>query len=391
MTPTYPAIVDFLASSLDAYLADLNTLVAMDSYSYDPDDVNRVNDWLRDRLQRMGLAVERRHHPGAGDDLVATLAGRGRGRILLLGHSDTVFPRGTAAQRPLSTDGDKLLGPGVCDMKGGLLAGLYAMAALQQAGCADFESVRFLIVSDEEVAERHSPPLIQAASRAADAVLTLEAARANGDIVTARKGVLQFTVEAFGRAAHAGVEPEKGRNAILALAHHAVALAQLNDPAQAVTVNVGVIQGGTLPNVVPDYARMQVDVRAFTPEVLDAARRRAAAVLERAVVPDVQVRWQSAEVSPPMPRTAAVARLEALAVAIAAALGFPLRGAATGGGADSAIAAAAGVPALDGLGPIGGLDHGPDEYILRSSIVPRTALLAHLILALGTNRAIEMD
>jgi glutamate carboxypeptidase len=373
-------LVSQLESRLDSYLADLSTLVSMDSYSFDKDDVNRVVDWLDTRLRALHFAVERYPQDNAGDDLLATRRGKGKGRVLLLGHSDTVFPRGTTAQRPMTSQGDKILGPGTCDMKAGLLTGVYAVEALDAIGFDDYKQISFLIVSDEEIDNRHSIDLIRRASRQADAVLTLEAARANGDIVTARKGVRSFIAEAHGHAAHSGVEPEKGRNAIVALSHQVIALERLNDTAQGITVNVGYIEGGRLRNIVPDYARIHFEMRAFSRPDLDRLTQAITQLFERETVPGVRFTLNYEETSPPMPRTPHIAALEAMAQECARELGFEVKGAQTGGAADAAFAADEGVPALDGLGPIGGLDHGPNEYILYSSIVPRTALLARLIM-----------
>jgi glutamate carboxypeptidase len=377
MLHTIPA---YLQSRLTDYTADLTTLAGMDSYSYDKDDVNRVVDWLESRLKHNGFSVERFANADAGDDLLAVRRGRGSGRVLLLGHSDTVFPRGTAAARPVTRQGDKLLGPGTADMKAGLLAGIYAVEALDHVSVDDYEQIAFLIVSDEEIDERHAVPLIRRSAHLGDAVLTLEAARANGDIVTARKGVRAFVAEAFGKAAHSGVEPEKGRSAILAMARMIDALEAINDPAREITVNVGFIEGGRQRNVVPDYARIIFEARAYTPELLTEAEAQVRTIFARTPVPDVRFALKVEQDSlPPMPRTESVARLEGLAVEIASTLGFSVKGAKTGGASDGAICAGEGVPVLDGLGPIGGLDHSPDEYILASSIVPRTALLALLI------------
>jgi len=377
-------IVSFLEERLDAYLEDLRTLVGIDSSSFDKAGLDAVSDWLGERLQSLGFAVERFEQEASGDDLLATLEGRGHGHILLLGHSDTVFPKGTAAERPMKIQGDRVLGPGVCDMKAGLLSGLYAVAALREMGFDDFRRISYLCVSDEEIEQRHSHDLVRRVGRQADAALSLEAARSNGDIVTARKGVRWLLVEAFGRAAHAGVEPEKGRNAVVALAHHVLALSELNGLRPDVTVNVGTIRGGSVPNVVPDYAQMQVDLRAFSDEDLKAVTEAVQAQLLRETVPDVQLRISQLGLgSPSMPRTAAVASLERLARQAAQELGFEVRGAQSGGGSDAAVVAEEGTPVLDGLGPIGGLDHGPDEYIELSSIVPRTALLAKLIMAIA--------
>jgi glutamate carboxypeptidase len=376
-------IVAYLQSRLDLYLAELESVVSLDSYSYDRDDVNRVVDWLEARLRKLGFQVSREQQEHTGDNLIASRAGKGAGRVMLLGHSDTVFPRGTTAQRPMSFQGDKILGPGTCDMKGGWLAGIYAVEALDAIGFDAYEQISFLIVSDEEVDERYSIPLIKSTSRGNHAVLTLEAARANGDIVVARKGVRSYTAEAHGHAAHSGVEPEKGRNAILALAHQIIALERLNDPANGITVNVGVVEGGRLRNIVPDYARLRFEARAFTQPDLDRITTEIFKLFESSAVPGVNFDVTYEQIFPPMPRTPEVAALEAVTQRIANELGFEVKGARTGGAADAAFAAAEGIPALDGLGPVGGLDHGPDEYILKSSIVPRTALLAKLIQAIA--------
>jgi glutamate carboxypeptidase len=374
-------LVTYLNDHLDDYLRELETLVRMDSYSFDRDDVNRGVDWLEERLRALNFRITRHPHAEAGDDLVAVRQGGGTGRILLLGHSDTVFPHGTTAERPLTLIGDTLLGPGTCDMKAGLLTGIYAVEALDAIGFDDYESITFLIVSDEEIDGRHSIDLIRSTSRTMHAGFTLEAARANGDIVTARKGVRSFTAEAFGHAAHSGVEPEKGRNAIVALAHQIIALHDLNDPASGISVNVGVVQGGRLRNIVPDYARLNFEARGFSMADIERVTEAIRGIFARQPLPDVRFDLSYVESSPPMPRTDSIALLEALAQRAAQELGFSVAGAKTGGAADAAYVAAEGVPVLDGLGPVGGLDHSPDEYILLSSIVPRTALLAKLMMA----------
>jgi glutamate carboxypeptidase len=379
-------IVTFLEGRLDAYLDDLRALVGIDSGSYDKAGVDEVNDWLEERLKALGFSVERHLQTEFGDDLLATLPGKGRGRILLLGHSDTVFPDGTAAERPMTIQGDKILGPGTCDMKAGLLTGIYALEALREIGFDDYKSISYLCVSDEEIGgERHSIPLIRTQARRADAVLTLEAARENGDIVSSRKGVCWYIVEAFGKSAHAGVEPEKGRNAIVALAHQIIALGKLNGLKPGMTVNAGYIEGGSAPNSVPDYAKIRVDLRAVSKDDMREFEDTFREQLVKTEIPGVKVAFRAEEGSycPPMERTPAVVELERLAQKAARELGFEVKGASTGGASDASLAAAEGTPVLDGLGPVGGLDHSPDEYIALNSIVPRTALLAKLIIAIS--------
>lgn len=379
---------EYLHSHLRRYLAELEHLVAIDSGTYDKDGCNRINDWLERRLSALGFSIKRFPQADTGDHLLARVAGRGTAKILLLGHSDTVYPAGTASRRPLKRTGDRLVGPGACDMKAGLLTGIYATEALKAIGFDDFANLSLLCVADEEVDERSSIPLIRETIAGVDAVLTLEAARENGDIVTARKGNVVMRVEAQGRGAHAGVEPEKGRNAISGLLRRLLQAEALAHPVSGLTINIGTISGGTMPNVVPEQASARIDIRAFEQGELDRAVAEIAGIFARPTIDDIKFTVRHRLASPPMPRTEAVARLEALAILAAADLGFDLRGVRTGGAADSAFAAQAGAPVLDGLGPIGGLDHGPEEYILKSSIVPRTALLAELIKRISNSRTI---
>jgi glutamate carboxypeptidase len=378
-------IVSFLEEKLDAYLDELRTLVSIDSGSQHKPGVDAINDWLEDRLKALDFQVERLRQEEFGDDILALRHGEGQGRILLLGHSDTVFRVGTAAERPMRIQGDKVLGPGTCDMKAGLLTGIYALEALREIGYENFGTIAYLCVSDEESPQRHAIPLIRSESAIADVILTLEAARENGDIVTARKAIRWYTIEAFGRSAHAGVEPEKGRSAILALAHHVVALDQLNQLRIGATVNTGYAQGGLHPSVVAEYAKMLLDLRACTQDDMRALDEAVRAQLARTTVPGVEIKvtLEEGSVTPAMERTHAVAELESLAQGAARKLGFDVKGASTGGASDASYAASEGKPVLDGLGPVGGLDHSPDEYIELSSIVPRTALLAELIISIS--------
>ncbi len=213
--------------------------------------------------------------------------------------------------------------------------------------------------------------------------LVLESARANGDIVSARKGNLSVRLVVHGRAAHAGVEPEKGRSAILEAAHKTIALQALNGRWPGVTCNVGVLRGGTRPNVVPDEAVLEVDLRSPTRDSLVAAEAAIREIAAATIVPDVTCDVVEAGRHWPMERLPETAELVAAAAAIAGALGFDLHDAATGGASDANTTAGEGLPSLDGLGPIGGLDHSPDEYIEVESIADRTALLAGLLLAIG--------
>ncbi len=378
-------LVRFLQGELSNFLYDLETLVNIDSGTYHKAGVDAVGRWMQEHLEGMGCSIEIYPDQEFGHSLLGALEGRGGVRILLLGHLDTVFPEGTAAARPFQREGAMLKGPGVCDMKAGLLAGYYAMRALKEIGFDHFAALGLFCNSNEEVGSPAVCQLIENLAQGFDVALALESARANGDIVSARKGTGHHTLIVRGKAAHAGVEPEKGRNAILELAHQIIALHDLNGLAPGVTVNVGVIEGGLRSNVVPDFAQAEFDVRATTQEgmaTLEAALDR---LPLKTTVPDVTISLQRGETRPPMEKTPATAFLVELAQRAAQELGFSVRDAATGGASDANLTAAVGVPTLDGLGPIGGLDHSPDEYLEVDSIVPRTAMLAHLITLVAEN------
>ncbi|MGH2651209.1 MAG: M20/M25/M40 family metallo-hydrolase, partial [Actinomycetota bacterium] len=212
----------------------------------------------------------------------------------------------------------------------------------------------------------------------------LEGARENGDIVSARKGVSDFRIEILGRAAHAGVEPERGRSAILEAAHKVIALHELNGRWPGVTVNAGVIEGGTRPNVVAERCVLHVDVRSPQEDTLAAAEAEVNRIADATTVPDILVAVDDGGWHRPMEKSQAGARLAALAIEVARDLGFELRDAATGGASDANTTSAAGVPTLDGLGPVGGDDHGPREWIDLTSVVPRISLLAGIVSRLGT-------
>ncbi len=371
---------------LPRFLAELESLVNIDCGSYTPEGVNRVADFVADTLRELGAEVERTPHrpaagePQLGDLLVGRLAGTGP-RVLLIGHMDTVFDAGTVVARPYRSDGMRATGPGVTDMKAGLLAGLHAIGALHDEG--ESPAITFVANPDEEIGSPFSTPTIRELAPRHDVALVLECARANGDIVSARKGIGDYVIELSGRAAHAGIEPEKGRSAILAAAHQVLALQELNGRWPGVTVNAGVIRGGTRPNVVPERCELMVDLRASAAEPFAAAAAEVERIASTAAVEGVTTSLRRTAAHAPMERTPATARLVDLAVSIAADLGFPLRDAATGGASDANTCAALGVPVLDGLGPVGGDDHSADEWLDLGSIVPRTALLATLIGRIG--------
>lgn len=314
-----------------------------------------------------------------GDAVVARLRGTGTRRILLAGHLDTVFAAGTAAARPFRVDGTRATGPGVCDDKGGVLAGLCAAETLLDAGRLAFGELILVATPDEEIGSIGSRALLGRLAVDADVALCLECARENGDLVSARKGVADVELLLHGRAAHAGIEPERGANAALAAAQLTIALQELNGRWPSVTVNVGVLQAGERANVVPEQARLVVDLRADRVDAFDEALAAVDALSRRPFVDGVTVRLAVHAPTPPWERSAATQRLVELAAKVGAAIGVPVRDAATGGCADANLFAAAGLAVLDGLGPVGGNDHSSDEWLDLASVPDRVALLAGLV------------
>jgi glutamate carboxypeptidase len=376
-----------IAADLATYLDDLERLVNIDCGTYTPDGVDEVGRWTARFLGELGAEVDVRPDPEGrfAKTVVATFHGRADGpRVLLIGHMDTVFDVGTAANRPFRIDDGVAYGPGVTDMKSGLLAGLYALKAIiAELDGLPFERLTFIANPDEEVGSPSSRDHIRAAAADADVCLVLECARANGDIVSARKGILDTRLTVHGRAAHAGVEPEKGRSAILEAARLIRELHGLNGRWPGVTVNVGKIAGGTRPNVVAERCDLEVDVRSTSAEGLaevEAAIRDLAAapeVADSTIETNVMVSWL------PMEKLERSGRLVEHAKSIAERLGFAVNDTATGGASDANTTSGMGVPTLDGLGPIGGNDHAPAEYLDVESIVPRTTMLAGLLLAIA--------
>ncbi|MFF5175948.1 M20 family metallopeptidase [Micromonospora sp. NPDC000089] len=369
---------------LGAYHERLARLVAVDSGSGQVDGLRAAADLVHTWCLAAGLAVER--EPVAdpsgvplGDVLVARRRGRGRRRILLAGHLDTVFPPGTAATRPFRVHDGRAYGPGVSDDKGGLLAGLAAVEALVALGREEYGELVLVCTPDEEIGSPGSRPMLRTLGAEADVALCLECARDNGDLVSARKGVADLEIQLRGRAAHAGIEPERGVNALLAAARLTVALDALNGRWPGVTVNVGVLESGGRPNVVADRARMLVDLRAWRTGEYAAALAEIRRLVAAPAVAGVRAELTVHAPTPPWEPGPEQGWLTELAAKVGAGLGLPVSHTATGGCADANLLAEAGATVLDGLGPIGGDDHSPAEWLDLDSVVPRVALLAGLV------------
>jgi glutamate carboxypeptidase len=373
-------------AALPDYLADLERLVNVDCGSYTKAGVDEVGAWVNERLTKLGAEVM--VHPNAelGETVVGVFRGAGDKEALLVGHMDTVFDAGTAIERPFTVRDRRAFGPGVDDMKGGLLCGLYALQALSGLGDKDwlpFRALTFVANPDEELGSPSSTATIRSFAEAADVAFILEAARETGEIVSARKGIADFVMRIEGRAAHAGVEPERGRSAIVEAAHKTLALAALNGRWPGVTVNVGVMRGGMRPNIVAEWAELEIDVRATSRDDMKAAEAAIHEIAAQSTVPDVTASVKGRAWWWPMEKTPATATLAEMAVELAGRLGFELADTSTGGASDANTTSGVGAPTLDGLGPVGGNAHSPSEYMELDSIVPRTTVLAALLLSVS--------
>ncbi|AUG75889.1 glutamate carboxypeptidase [Kitasatospora sp. MMS16-BH015] len=394
---TAEALLALAEQRLPGYLADLRHLVSVDSGSYSPGGVNQVADWFAARLTGIGFTCARVPVPPAderplGDALIARKKGslspaEGGRRILLIGHLDTVFEDGTAARRPFAQHGPLAHGPGVSDDKGGLLAGLTALELLHTLRQDAYAELVFLATPDEEIGSPGSRALTERTAREVDAALALECARENGDLVIARKGVADFRITVTGRAAHAGIEPERGANAALAAAHLVVALQQLNDRWDGVTVNVGVVRAGTRTNIVCPEADIHVEVRATTTRGMNHAEQAVHDLARHPTVAGTSSTVERRDWCPPMEDTPAARDLLTAYQDCAARLGLRVEAAATGGVGDANYLSGKGVPTLDGLGPVGGADHSPEEWLDTTTVPARTALLAATLARLGRRTA----
>lgn len=372
-------LVESLDSRYAAYLADLRLLTSIDCPTGHKPGLDQVAAQIESWLEDLGATVTTIENAYAGNDILGVLNGSGSRNIMILCHTDTVYPLGTVGQRPFRIEDGHALAPGVCDMKGGLLSALYAVRALGDIGYRDYGSITVFCNSDEEAAPRHSVELIQSTARSADCVLTMEPARVNGDVVSARKGVIVYTVMAHGREAHAGVNPNLGRNAIVALADRILEIWKLNGKLPGLNVNPGLIRGGSAVNTVAGEATCEIDVRISRTEDMETFDTLLRGILNTSLIPDVTFDATKDHTMPPMEKTEASQRVVDLAKQAAQEIGFELADTFTGGGSDGAYAAQTGVPVLDGLGPIGGFAHSEHEYLALDSVVPRTALLARLM------------
>jgi len=367
----------------DEIVSTIQELVEIESPSDNKAAVDRVAEAVAQKFSRLGGEVRFHQANDFGNHLQVDFAGKSAQPVLLLGHYDTVYPLGTLTTMPCSVVHNKLTGPGVLDMKSGIALMLHALAALQEWHGKEQHGglprpVTVLLVSDEEVGSDSSRAITESLAKKAAAVLVLEPSYGfQGAVKTARKGVGGYLVKVTGKAAHSGLDFEKGVNAILELARQIEKVSSFTDLKKGLTVNVGIVSGGSRTNVVPAEAAAQIDVRIA--RIKDAAGIDKKIRSLRPFNRKCKIEITGGINRPPMERTAGVAALYAQAVAIARELGWKLGEAAVGGGSDGNFTAGLGIPTLDGLGAVGDGAHAPHEHILISELPRRAALIAGLI------------
>ncbi len=369
-------------SQTPAMLTLLKRLVEIESPSHDKAAVDRVGAVVAGEARRLGAQVETLPNARAGDMLIARwlpeAAGReAKGDILLLSHMDTVFPLGTLEKMPYYEKDGKVFGPGVLDMKCGIVITFAAIAALQQSGQMPPRPITALFTPDEETGSATSRATIEELACRSALVLVLEAALPDGSLKTWRKGVGDYSLHVRGRAAHAGGDHEKGRNAIEELAFQVLAIQKMTDYSLGTTLNVGKVHGGTAANVVPQEAVAEIDLRVMQPGEagrIDQALRSLTPVLE-----GTSLELTGGLNRPPMPFDATMQATFEKAAAISASIGLELKAGGSGGGSDANFVAPLGIPVLDGLGAVGEGYHSEREYLVTASLPERVRLLSALL------------
>jgi glutamate carboxypeptidase len=372
-----PDLLDYANAHADEILETLRILVNQESFTTDKADTDLLSAHIRERFESLGATVQSVPQATVGDHLIVDF-GQGEAQTLILCHMDTVWPRGTIEERPFRVADGLAYGPGILDMKVGIAIILHAMEAAQALGLPLRQRVRVLLNSDEEVGSTTSRALIEEEAKKSTHVFCLEpGAGTSGALKTGRKGVGMFQVKVTGIAAHAGNEPEKGISAVEEMAHQILKLHSLTDFSRGTTVNVGVVNGGSVRNQIAPLAEALVDLRVTS---MDEAQRVEREIMSmEPVLAGATVEITGGLNRPPMERNENTAILLEMVRRHADPLGIELTEAQVGGGSDAQFAAVVGTPVLDGLGGVGEGPHAVHEYIVVAELPRRVALLASLL------------
>ncbi|MDX1303628.1 M20 family metallopeptidase [Photobacterium sp.] len=372
-----------MSFSLQSYLDELRPLIDLDCGTLTKSGIEKVATILSEKYQQLGWTIKRIDLGDAGCGLEIRNKPEAENiDVMLIGHMDTVFPEGTAAERPMTVTGDRAYGPGVSDMKSGLLTIIYALRQLDHH-VLDKLSLCVCMNPDEEIGSIYSSKWLASVAKQSTNVLVAEAARADGSLVKARKGMAHYELNFTGKAAHAGNEPENGRSAISEMANWIVAIDQMTNFESGTTFNVGIVSGGSGANVVANHAKAIVDVRFWDNNEYAEADKKLLSLTKKPFIDGVTTTAERVAHKPAMVPSTDTESLMKLVEQAGEETGVKVAWQAVGGGSDANNTAALGIPSLDGFGPIGGAFHSTDEYLELSSIEPRICLLKQVLTKLA--------
>lgn len=369
----------FVYEKKNEMLQLIEQLVNIDSGSYYKKGVDQVGSILKEKYEELGFVVDVKEEKEFGNNMVIQHKNAKDPKIILVAHMDTVFPEGTVANRPFHIEGSRAYGPGVVDMKASQVELIYAIKALQKIDSKSIENIQIILNGDEEIGSITSRPLIEKHSIGKEYALIMEPARKDGSLVTARRGGGRYEIVVKGVAAHSGIEPEKGRSAIEELAYKIIQLHKLNDHEKGISVNVGIIEGGSSVNTVSANAVAHVDIRISEMEQASYLEDKIKEICSTTVVSGTEIHLEGAINRPPMVFNEKTEQLLHIIEDVGGEIGLKVKNTATGGGGDASFTSATGVATVDGLGPVGGNAHSEEEYLEIDTLPERTLLLAKTI------------
>jgi len=376
---------EFLQSKEDEMLLLLERLVNIDSGSANKAGIDEVGGILKSEYENLGFTVEVVHEPNNGNNLLIQYKNTSDPEIIVVAHMDTVFKVGTASERPFSIKEGRAYGPGVIDMKASQVSLLYAVKSLIANEQTGFKNLRIVLNSDEEIGSPTSKDLIEQQATGKKYALIMEPARKDGSLVTARRGGGEYSLYVTGKAAHSGIEPQNGISAIEELAHKIIKLHTLTNHEEGITVNVGLIEGGESVNTIAPTAVGHIDIRINKMEQAAVLAKQIEDICSVSDIPGTTLRLEGGIDRPPLVKTDKTIQLLDRIKKVGATIGIDVTDTATGGASDASFTSVAGVPTIDGLGPIGGDAHTEKEYLEIPSFIERTELLANVIEKLSIN------
>lgn len=357
----------------------LERLVNIDSGSHNKEGIDKVGKILAKEYEAIDFMVDVIEEENNGNHLVLRHKHAVHPKLIIVAHMDTVFEKGTAQKRPFTIIGDQAFGPGVIDMKASLVTLLYSIKALIQSGSTAYQNIQIILNSDEEIGSITSRPIIEAYAKNKDYALVMEPARKNGALVTRRRGSYRFKISVQGEAAHSGIEPENGVSAIVDLAEKIIKLHDLSDHSAGISVNVGLIEGGSSVNMIAPEATAKMDVRIKNMKQATMIKKEIEAICAKSHVPGTSTTLEGGMSRPPMVKSEDTHELFETIQTEGKNIGLDLKDTATGGGSDASFISTLGIPTIDGMGPVGGNAHSEDEYLDLPSLTERTHLLARTI------------